>query len=112
MRYLHTMVRVSDIDASLRFFCDGLGLVEISRSDNDKGRFTLVFLAAPEDRERALIDKAPMVELTRGASDPFAQSSGLQRDSEARRTTAGRSVPFKGVERGLRVPLQAPLGVG
>lgn len=64
MRYLHTMVRVSDIDASLRFYCDGLGLTEISRKDNDKGRFTLVFLAAPEDRERALQDKAPMIELT------------------------------------------------
>lgn len=48
MRYLHTMVRVSDLDASLRFYRDGLGLVETRRMDNEKGRYTLVFLAAPE----------------------------------------------------------------
>jgi lactoylglutathione lyase len=47
MKYLHTMVRVTDIDASLRFYCDGLGLKELRRSDNDKGRYTLVFLSAP-----------------------------------------------------------------
>ena len=64
MEYLHTMLRVSDLDASLDFFCDKLGLVEISRKENDKGRFTLVFLAAPADVERARRDKAPMVELT------------------------------------------------
>ncbi|WP_111493240.1 MULTISPECIES: VOC family protein [Marinobacter] len=64
MQYLHTMVRVADLDASLNFYCNLLGLEEVRRMDNDKGRFTLVFLAAPEDRERALADKAPMVELT------------------------------------------------
>lgn len=64
MRYLHTMVRVQDIDASLKFYCDLLGLEEIRRMDNEAGRFTLIFLAAPEDRERALADKAPMIELT------------------------------------------------
>lgn len=64
MRYLHTMVRVRDLDASLRFYCEGLGLREISRMENDKGRFTLVFLAAPEDVELAKARKAPMVELT------------------------------------------------
>ncbi len=64
MQYLHTMVRVSDLDEALAFYCDGLGLVEISRYDNDKGRFTLVFLAAPEDVERARERKAPMMELT------------------------------------------------
>jgi lactoylglutathione lyase len=46
MRFLHTMVRVRDLDAALRFFCDGLGLHEIRRRDNEKGRFTLVFLGA------------------------------------------------------------------
>lgn len=51
MKYLHTMVRVTDIDASLRFYCDALGLTELSRQDNDRGRFTLVFLAAPGDEE-------------------------------------------------------------
>ena len=64
MQYLHTMVRVSDLDASLDFYCNKLGLKEVSRYDSDKGRFTLVFLAAPEDVERAREDKAPMMELT------------------------------------------------
>ena len=64
MQYLHTMVRVRDLDASLDFYCDKLGLEEVSRYDNEGGRFTLVFLAAPEDVERAKEDKAPMVELT------------------------------------------------
>ncbi len=49
MKYLHTMVRVTDIDASLRFYCDALGLKELSRQENPRGRFTLVFLAAPGD---------------------------------------------------------------
>ncbi len=64
MKYLHTMVRVSDLDASLRFYCDHLGLYEVSRKDSEKGRFTLIFLAAPGDRERADRDKAPCIELT------------------------------------------------
>ena len=49
MKYLHTMVRVADIDASLDFYCDKLGLRELRRIDNEAGRFTLVFLAAPGD---------------------------------------------------------------
>ena len=57
MKYLHTMVRVTDLDASLDFYCDKLGLREIRRSENEKGRFTLVFLAAPGD-------DAAQVELT------------------------------------------------
>ena len=64
MRYLHTMVRVADLEAALDFYCAKLGLVEIRRIENDKGRFTLVFLAAPEDAERAAKDQAPLVELT------------------------------------------------
>ncbi|WP_227367530.1 lactoylglutathione lyase [Halomonas sp. M20] len=64
MQYLHTMVRVNDLDASLHFYCDLLGLEEISRKDSDKGRFTLVFLAAPNDKQRAQEDRAPMIELT------------------------------------------------
>jgi lactoylglutathione lyase len=51
MKYLHTMVRVTDIDRSLDFYCAKLGLKEIRRYDNEKGRFTLVFLAAPGDEE-------------------------------------------------------------
>ena len=51
MKYLHTMVRVTDIDASLNFYCNALGLEEVRRFDNEAGRFTLVFLAAPGDHE-------------------------------------------------------------
>jgi lactoylglutathione lyase len=51
MKYLHTMVRVADLDASLKFYCDALGLKEVRRQANEKGRFTLVFLAAPGDAE-------------------------------------------------------------
>ena len=64
MQYLHTMVRVRDLDEALDFYCNKLGLKEIDRHDNEKGRFTLVFLAAPEDVERAKKDKAPFIELT------------------------------------------------
>lgn len=64
MRYLHTMVRVEDIDASLHFYCDLLGLEEVRRRESEGGRFTLIFLAAPEDKEAALAHAAPMVELT------------------------------------------------
>lgn len=56
MRYLHTMLRVTDLEASLDFYCRKLGLEEVRRYDNDKGRFTLVFLAAPGDRERAMVE--------------------------------------------------------
>src|SRR5512134_4032626 len=64
MRYLHTMVRVENLDAALRFYSDLLGLKVVSRQDHEQGRFTLVFLCAPEDEARAKQDKAPMVELT------------------------------------------------
>ncbi len=64
MQYLHTMIRVNDVDASLDFFCDKLGLVQVSRKDYEQGRFSLIFLAAPEDLERAEADRAPLVELT------------------------------------------------
>lgn len=64
MEYLHTMVRISDIDASLDFYCNKLGMVEMSRTEVEKGRFTLIFLAAPDDVERAREHKAPMIELT------------------------------------------------
>ena len=64
MRYLHTMVRVSDLDASLRFYCDHLGLSEVRRMDNEAGRFTLVFLAAAKDLHRSTADRSPELELT------------------------------------------------
>lgn len=58
------MVRVGDLDAALDFFCDKLGLVETNRYDNEQGRFTLIFLAAPLDLDRAQQDNAPLIELT------------------------------------------------
>ncbi len=64
MRYLHTMVRVADLDASLRFWCDLLGLEEVRRMENEAGRYTLVFLAAPRDRARSEAERSPEVELT------------------------------------------------
>jgi lactoylglutathione lyase len=68
MRYLHTMVRVGDLDAALDFYCAKLGLKEVRRHENAKGRFTLVFLATPEDAENLSGEKTsdlrPMVELT------------------------------------------------
>ncbi len=64
MRYLHTMVRVQDIDASLHFYCDLLGMKETRRIENDKGRFTLVFLAADADAEGSQGTQSPLLELT------------------------------------------------
>ena len=69
MRYLHTMVRVGNLDAALDFYCGKLGLAEVRRHDNEKGRFTLVFLATPEDAKRlgsntATAALSPMIELT------------------------------------------------
>jgi lactoylglutathione lyase len=64
MEYLHTMVRASDLDASLDFYCDKLGLVEVNRYDSEAGRFTLVFLAAPGDLEQARAGNKPCVEIT------------------------------------------------
>jgi lactoylglutathione lyase len=64
MEYLHTMVRVADLDRSLDFYCNKLGLVETRRVENEKGRYTLVFLAAAADLERARETRAPLVELT------------------------------------------------
>lgn len=64
MRYLHTMVRVKDLEASMHFYRDLLGLVETRRMENEAGRFTLVYLAAPEDEARARAEKQPEVELT------------------------------------------------
>ena len=58
------MLRISDPEVSLDFFCTQLGLVEVLRKDSDAGRFTLIFLAAPNDVERARADQAPMIELT------------------------------------------------
>ncbi len=75
MRYLHTMVRVSDLEASLNFYCDLLGMKEVRRRDHDKGRFTLVFLAAPEDTDSAASSQSPLLELTHNW-DPESYSGG------------------------------------
>lgn len=64
MHFLHTMVRARNLDETLDFYCDKLGLVEIERYENEGGRFTLVFLAAPGDAERAKESKSPTVEIT------------------------------------------------
>ncbi|MGH1359205.1 MAG: lactoylglutathione lyase [Burkholderiaceae bacterium] len=64
MRFLHTMIRVTDLDATMNFFCDLMGMVEVRRVDNEKGRFTLVFLAASEDEDRGRKERAPVIELT------------------------------------------------
>lgn len=64
MQYLHTMVRVNNLEESLNFYCKQLGLVEFSRKDSQRGRFTLVFLCAPDDLALAEENKAPLVELT------------------------------------------------
>ena len=64
MKYLHTMVRVRDLNASLDFYCSKLGLQEVSRTESEAGRFTLVFLGAPDDAEATRSQKAPTVELT------------------------------------------------
>ncbi len=64
MEYLHTMVRVGDLDKAMTFWRDQLGLVEVRRIDRPEGKYTLVFLAAPGDVEKAKETKAPLVELT------------------------------------------------
>lgn len=64
MEFLHTMIRVKDLEANLDFFCQKLGLLEVRRLDNEKGRFTLVFLCAPGDKEKAQAGMSPLVELT------------------------------------------------
>ena len=64
MKYLHTMVRVRNLDASLDFYCNKFGLRQVRRVDNEKGRYSLIFLAAPEDEATATSTRAPLVELT------------------------------------------------
>jgi len=75
MRYLHTMVRVTDVNASLAFFRDLLGMTEVRRVDNDKGRFTLIYLASTTDVEAGRTTGAPLLELTHNW-DPEAYGEG------------------------------------
>ena len=64
MKYLHTMVRVTDVDRSLDFYCTKLGMKEVRRYENEAGRFTLIFLAAPDDETRVKSEQTPALELT------------------------------------------------
>lgn len=90
MDFLHTMVRVTDLDKSLRFYCEGLGLKELRRVDNEAGRFTLAFLATENDIARAGLDGTettmpsglPMIELTYNwpAKDGSAEDYGEGRN--------------------------------
>lgn len=81
LEYLHTMVRVEDLDRALEFYCGKLGLIETHRMENEKGRFTLVFLAAPLDEDRARMHKAPLLELTYNWPD---ESGDVERYSGGR----------------------------
>lgn len=64
MNYLHTMVRISNLEESLDFYCKKLGLAEVKRTENEQGRFTLIFLAAPSDLKQIELTRGPMLELT------------------------------------------------
>lgn len=78
MQYLHTMVRIRDIDESLDFFCNKLGMVETRRMENEKGRFTLIFLAANDDETQAQESKAPLLELTYNWPDEDGKTEDYQ----------------------------------
>ena len=75
MRYLHTMVRVHNIEESLDFYCNKLGLEEVRRVDHEAGRFTLIFLAARDDKASGVAERAPLLELTYNW-DPEAYDGG------------------------------------
>lgn len=64
MEYLHTMIRISDIDESLNFFCECLGMKEVNRYESEQGRFTLIFLASSSDEQKARENRTPLLELT------------------------------------------------
>ena len=75
MKYLHTMIRVSNLDETIDFFVGNFGMVETRRIDSEQGRFTIVFLAAPEDVENANTEQSPVLELTHNW-DPEEYSGG------------------------------------
>lgn len=75
MKYLHTMIRVSNLDETIDFFSSNFGMVETRRIDSEQGRFTIVFLAASEDVENANTDQSPVLELTHNW-DPEEYSGG------------------------------------
>jgi lactoylglutathione lyase len=75
MKYLHTMVRASNLEDTLDFYCNKLGLVEVNRYDSEAGRFSLIFLAAPADVEQAKAGQSPLLEITWNW-DPESYDSG------------------------------------
>ena len=88
MRYLHAMVRIRDIDKSLDFYCNKLGLVEIYRYDSEEGRFTNIFLAASEDEGVARASRAPLLELTYNWP---ASAGGSDENGKQEEYTGGRN---------------------
>ena len=90
MEYLHTMVRVSDLEQSLDFYCNKFGLVEVRRTENEKGRFTLVFLAAPGDGRRPRTRKAPLLELTYNWDETNMPAAAISAISPIGSTTSTR----------------------
>lgn len=81
MKFLHTMVRVKDLAESLDFYCQKLGLKEARRIESEKGRFTLVYLCAPEDMQRANQEQAPLIELTYNWPDENGKTEDLPNSS-------------------------------
>jgi lactoylglutathione lyase len=75
MRYLHTMIRITDVDQTLDFFCNKMGMTEVRRFESEQGRFTLIFLAASEDKQSGIDRSAPLLELTYNW-DPEEYSGG------------------------------------
>jgi len=75
VKFLHSMIRISDIERSLDFFCDKLGLREVERYSSEEGRYTLIYLAAPDDLADAVTERAPLIELTYNW-DPEAYAGG------------------------------------
>ena len=97
MEYLHTMVRVADLDAALDFYCTKLGLVQIARDDYEQGRFSLIFLAAPGDAERAEAKKTPTLELTYNW-DPESSPDGVSIELLQKGEALAPAAPWKDME--------------
>ncbi|MFG1483457.1 VOC family protein [Halobacteriovorax sp. HFRX-2_2] len=81
MKFLHTMVRVSNLDESMDFYCNKLGLKEVHRIESEAGKFSLVYLSAPEDEEKALVEQAPLIELTYNWPDENGNTEKLPESS-------------------------------
>lgn len=81
MKFLHTMVRVSNLDESMDFYCNKLGLKEVHRIESEAGKFSLVYLSAPEDEEKALKEQAPLIELTYNWPDENGNTEKLPTSS-------------------------------